>query len=137
VTCVRLNSHYMQERLQEVPPQNRESVRSLTSTKFIEPYSIWHTTWRLNPFPRLPPCPWNPFTLCTARYSLMCTSFGHQMKSQLATVRGQTGPYSAVQGFWLVEEFIGAGERTYRVWWSGKEWVFIRLELECDKVNCT
>jgi len=70
----------MQERLQEAPPRNTERVKNLTLTKFIEPYSIRHTKWRLNPFPRLPPCPWNPFTLYTARYSLMCTSFGHQMR---------------------------------------------------------
>jgi len=30
-----------------------------------------------------------------------------------------------------------AGDRFYWVWWSGKGWVFIGLELHYDKVNCT
>jgi len=30
-----------------------------------------------------------------------------------------------------------AGRQAYRVWWSGRAWVFICLELQCDKINST
>jgi hypothetical protein len=30
----------------------------------------------------------------------------------------------------------GAGGRGYWVWKGGEEWVFICLELQCDKVSC-
>jgi len=31
----------------------------------------------------------------------------------------------------------GGGRRAYWEWWGGEGWVFICLELQCEKVNCT
>jgi len=31
----------------------------------------------------------------------------------------------------------GAGGRAYWMWWIGEGWVFICLELQRDKTNCT
>jgi hypothetical protein len=45
--------------------------------------------------------------------------------------------YSAVHGFWPVEELTELADGSTGCGENGEGWVFICLELQCDEVNCS